>query len=97
MDASSCTSARCIFLPRSLIPGEITEVVFDLLPTSFVFRAGHAIRLAIAGVDAGFFDALLPVSPLVYEFHRDQPYPSRLDLPTYVAPRPPHPRPSSPH
>ena len=70
-----------------LVPGEVAEVVFDLLPTSFVFHAGHAIRLAIAGADAGFFDVPLPVSPLVYEFHRDQPHPSRLDLPTYVAPR----------
>jgi hypothetical protein len=82
---------------RPLVPGEITEVVFDLLPTSFLFRAGHRVRLAIAGVDAGFFDAPLPVSPLIYEVHRDQPHPSRLDLPTYSAPRPPQPRPSSPH
>lgn len=73
---------------RPLVPGEVTEVVFDLLPTSFLFRAGHSIRLAIAGVDAGFFDAPLPVSPLVYEFHRDQPHPSRLDLPTYPSSRP---------
>ena len=73
---------------RPLVPGEVTEVAFDLLPTSFVFRAGHRIRLGIAGVDAGFFDAPLPVSPLVYEVHRDQPHPSRLDLPTYPASRP---------
>ena len=79
---------------RPLVPGEVTEVVLDLLPTSFVFRAGHAIRLAISGVDASVFDVPLHVSPLVYEIHRDQPHPSRLDLPTYIAPRPPNPRPS---
>lgn len=70
---------------RSLVPGEVVEVLFDLLPTSFVFRAGHAIRLAIAGADAGAFEALLPVSPLIYEVHRDGEHPSRVELPTYPA------------
>lgn len=70
-----------------LVPGEVTEVDFDLLPTSFLFRAGHAIRLAIAGVDAGVFDAPLLVSPLVYDVYRDRAYPSRLELPTYPAVR----------
>src|SRR5262249_15797405 len=37
----------------TMLPGETTEVTFDLLPTSVRFRAGHAIRLAIAGADAG--------------------------------------------
>lgn len=50
-------------------------------------RAGHAIRLAIAGADVGSFDAPFPASPLVYEIYRDQPHPSRLDLPTYPVPR----------
>ena len=68
---------------RPLVPGEIADVVFDLLPTSFLFRAGHAIRLAIAGADAGSFDAPFPASPLIYDIHRDLPHPSRLDLPTY--------------
>jgi putative CocE/NonD family hydrolase len=73
---------------RPLVPGEVTEVDFDLLPTSFLFRAGHAIRLAIAGVDAGVFDAPLPStplpsSPLIYDLYRDWSNPSRLELPTY--------------
>ena len=68
---------------RPLVPGEVTEVDFDLLPTSFLFRAGHAIRLAIAGVDAGVFDAPLLASPLIYDVHRDRSNPSRLELPTY--------------
>ena len=68
---------------RPLVPGEIAEVDFDLLPTSFLFRAGHAIRLAIAGVDAGAFDAPLPASPLIYDVHRDRAHASRLELPTY--------------
>lgn len=71
---------------RPLVPGEVAEVVIDLLPTSFVFRAGHAIRLAIAGADAEHFDVPLPVSPLVYEIHSDPDHPSRLELPVYRSP-----------
>jgi len=70
---------------RPLVPGEVAELVFDLLPTSFLFPEGHAIRIAIAGVDAGQFDAPLPVSPLIYEVHRDLIHPSRIELPTYPA------------
>jgi putative CocE/NonD family hydrolase len=80
---------------RPLVPGEVTEAVFDLLPTSFVFRAGHAIRLAIAGADAGFFETPRHSLPLVYEVHRDRPHPSRLELPTYSSPQPVPSRPSS--
>ncbi|HXH25429.1 MAG TPA: CocE/NonD family hydrolase, partial [Vicinamibacterales bacterium] len=69
---------------RPVTPGEVMEVVFDLLPTSFVFRTGHAIRLAIAGVDAGTFDAPVLASPLAYEVHRDRLHRSRIELPTYA-------------
>lgn len=40
---------------RPLTPGEATELVFDLLPTSYLFRAGHRVRLAFAGADADHF------------------------------------------
>lgn len=73
---------------QPLVPSEVTEVVFDLLPTSYVFRAGHRLRLALAGADAGAFDTPRLVSPLVYDVHRDARHPSRLELPTYPA-RPP--------
>jgi hypothetical protein len=73
---------------RPLVPGEVVEIVFDLLPTSFVFRGGDAIRLAIAGVDTGTFDAPLPALPLIYDVHRDQLHPSRIELPTYPVSRP---------
>ncbi|MBI4519207.1 MAG: CocE/NonD family hydrolase [Gemmatimonadetes bacterium] len=70
---------------RPLVPGEVTEAVFDLLPTSFLFRAGHSVRISIAGADAGIFDAPLPVSPLIYEVHRDGRHPSRIELPAYLS------------
>lgn len=71
---------------RPLVPGEVVEVVFDLLPTSFVFCAGHSIRLAIGGADARTFAAPVLTSPLIYELHRDAVHPSRLELPTYSRP-----------
>ena len=75
---------------RPMIPGETTEVTFDLLPTSYLFKAGHAIRLALAGADAGIFAEIPAASPQhpaprppVYSFHRDRAHASRLVLPTY--------------
>jgi hypothetical protein len=38
-----------------LVPGERALLVFELLPLSHEFRAGHRIRLALAGADADAF------------------------------------------
>ena len=45
---------------QPLVQGKITTLEFDLLPTSWLFRKGHAIRIALAGADKGHF--ALPVS-----------------------------------
>jgi putative CocE/NonD family hydrolase len=37
------------------VRGEAIELTFDLYPVSWLFRAGHAIRLAIAGADKDNF------------------------------------------
>jgi putative CocE/NonD family hydrolase len=68
---------------RPMVPGETTDVTFDLLPTSFLFRAGHAIRLAIAGADLGSFAEPISLPP-VYDVLHDRSHLSRLDLPTYT-------------
>ena len=39
-----------------LMPGEPAELAFQLWPTSARIRAGHRLRLAIAGADADTFD-----------------------------------------
>ena len=63
-----------------LEPGEITEIAFDLLPTSHLFRAGHCIRLALGGADRDHF--FIPSGePPVLRFYRDSERPSRVDLP----------------
>jgi len=38
-----------------LVPGEIAEITFGLLPTSVLIRKGHRLRLGIAGHDKGTF------------------------------------------
>jgi putative CocE/NonD family hydrolase len=39
-----------------LVPGEVAALRFRFWPTSVLFRAGHRIRIAIAGADADTFD-----------------------------------------
>ena len=65
---------------QPLVPGEIAELVFDLLPMSYLFQAGHCIRVAIAGADASHF-AILPGGPPTLHVHRSRPHASRIDLP----------------
>jgi predicted acyl esterase len=40
---------------QMLTPGEVTEISFDLIPTSVLLRKGERIRVAIAGHDASCF------------------------------------------
>jgi putative CocE/NonD family hydrolase len=64
-----------------LVPGEIAELTFDLLPTSYVFKRGHAIRVAVAGADKDHF-AIIPDEPPTLTFYRTALHPSRISLPT---------------
>src|SRR5262249_37195074 len=65
---------------RSLVAGEIAELTFDLLPTSYLFQPGHCIRIAIAGADASHF-AILPGGPPIVHVYRSRLHASRIDLP----------------
>lgn len=66
---------------ETLKPGETTQLVFDLLPTSYLFRKGHRIRLAIAGADRDHFE-VVPGPPPTFRVHRDALRPSHVVLPT---------------
>jgi len=70
---------------RPLVPGEMAELVFDLLPTSYLFRKGHSIRLAIAGADKDHFALLAADEPPTLTFHRSEAHPSAIELP--IVPR----------
>lgn len=65
---------------RPLTPGEVALITFDLQPTSVRFRAGHRIRVAIAGADRDHFVVPADPPPLIH-VQRSAPYPSAIDLP----------------
>lgn len=68
---------------HDMVPGQVTDLVFDLLPTSYQFSAGHRIRLTLSGHDAANFSQPYPAQPPTYRIHRDQLHPSRLELPVF--------------
>ena len=62
-----------------LQPGEVAELHFDLLPTSYEFPVGHRLRLSIAAVDADYFDPIEGITSLT--IHWGEEHPSGLSLP----------------
>jgi uncharacterized protein len=42
---------------QEMVPGEISSITFDLIPTSVLFKRGHCIRIAFAGHDKDHFQA----------------------------------------
>ena len=69
----------------SLVPGEVAELVFDLLPTSYLFKKGHSVRVAIAGADKDHFALMETNPPPELKIYRNAEYSSGIDLP--VVPR----------
>lgn len=63
----------------AMTPGKVTEVVLDLWPTSYLFRAGHRVRLSIAGADRDNF--IKPDTTPTYQVYRGGQTSSRLRLP----------------
>ncbi len=64
-----------------LTPGEPAEIAFELLPTSYLFGAGHRIRVAIAAADSDHFERIPQTGPLRLTLHRSAARPSRITLP----------------
>ncbi len=64
-----------------LIPGEVTEITFGLLPTSVLIRAGHRIRVAIAGHDAELFERYPEEGEPAVSVERNSVFPSKILLP----------------
>ena len=63
-----------------LPPGGVTEITFEILPTSYRFKRGHCIRLALAGADKDHF-AVMPGPPPSWRVYRDSVHASRISLP----------------
>ena len=65
---------------KALSSEEVTSLTFDLLPTSYLFKKGHRIRIAISGADRDYF-AQIPGPPPTVKVLRNSKYPSHLILP----------------
>ena len=67
---------------RPMTPGRAEELRFALLPTSWTFRAGSRIRLAISGADSDHFAQVPHGRPPVLTVKHGPGFASRLELPT---------------
>jgi putative CocE/NonD family hydrolase len=68
-----------------LVPGEVAEIAFDLLPISVRFEAGWRIRLAIAGADKDVFAPIPGCEAPEITVERNRQYASYIDLPIIPA------------
>ncbi len=68
---------------QPLEPGKPVELVFDLMPTSYVFKAGHRIRVTLQFADARATAKVDPAPEITVKHGPD--HPSRIILP--VIPR----------
>jgi len=64
-----------------LVPCEVAELTFGLLPTSVLIRKGHRIRVAIAGHDKDTFARIPPEGTPVITVERNKQHASFIDLP----------------
>ena len=64
-----------------LTPGEATDLSFEMLPTSYLFRSGHRVRVSIALADPDHFTKIpLGRPPEICLFHSPD-RPTRIVLP----------------
>jgi len=66
--------------------GEPVELIFDLLPTSHLFRAGTRIRITVTCADADNFDTPVIDPAPNLRLLRDMDHPSSIQLPV-IQPR----------
>ena len=66
---------------QPLVPGEIAKLEFQMFPISVMLKAGHSIRVAIAGADKNTFSRIPKTGNPVINVFRAKDYPSRIILP----------------
>jgi putative CocE/NonD family hydrolase len=64
-----------------LEPGEEAFVSFELLPTSYLFKAGHSLRISIAACDSDHFTRIPDGRPPLMTFLRGGEKASKITLP----------------
>lgn len=70
-----------------VIPGQAMTIQIALLPTAARIRAGHSLRVAIAGADSGTFHRYSEGGPELFKVFRGGPHPSGIQI-SYRAWRP---------
>ena len=66
---------------RPMVPDQMTELVFDLQPTSILFHAGNRVRLTITGADKDTFDTPIQSPPPTLSVSRGGAAASYIELP----------------
>jgi uncharacterized protein len=66
---------------REVVPDEPMELRFELYPISWLFRAGHAVRIAIAGADRDNFPPVAADERPTLRILHGPATPSRIELP----------------
>ena len=64
-----------------LVPGEVAEIQFALIPTSIIIRKGHRIRIAIGGADKDTFTRLPKEGNPEITVSRNKEHASSIELP----------------
>jgi uncharacterized protein len=64
-----------------MVPDQMTELVFDLQPTSILFHAGNRVRLTITGADKDTFDTPIQSPPPTLSVSRGGAAASYIELP----------------
>lgn len=82
---------HAVFEPEAMEPGEVYELGVDVKEMSYVFAAGHRIRVAIAGADIQ--NAWPTSQAAVNTVHRSRRYPSHILLPVIPEQSPKLPKP----
>jgi hypothetical protein len=73
----------------TLVPGEVAELKFGLLPTSVLIRKGHRIRVAVAGHDKSVFARIPAEGAPTISVARNKQHASFIDLPVVGNPSQP--------
>lgn len=64
-----------------LVPGEVTDIPFELVATSVRLAQGHRIRLALGGADRAMFPLVPAGATPTWTVHRGGAQPSWVELP----------------
>jgi putative CocE/NonD family hydrolase len=67
-----------------LVPGEVTELRFNLYATSVLVKKEHRIRIAVAGHDRSVFARYPAKGTPVLTVQRNSVYPSHVELPMMI-------------